>query len=238
MAVGGYVVAQNIGFDVFKHQIGSDPAQERREHPGNGDFADFFPAHHVQTGQAAVVKAQNQRRAHDAADDGMCGGYRQAFLRGKQQPQRGGGQRGHHDVDKLHRLQRHAAQIHNAVADGVGYAAAGQHRAAHFKHRRHGQRLRDAQRAGTHRSAEGVGHVVAADVERHKDAEQCGEHEQRGMVVLDIAQPPIDEIAGHAEQHGHTDEIDAFQTQLGRRTGHGEGFANKMLNRAAVHIVG
>ena len=42
------------------------------------------------------------------------------------------------------------------------------------------------------------------------------------MVVLYIAQPPIDEIAGHAEQQGHTEEVDAFQTQRGRRTGHDE----------------
>ena len=47
MAAGGHVVAQDIGFDVFKHQIGSYPAQERREHPGNGNFADFFPTHHI-----------------------------------------------------------------------------------------------------------------------------------------------------------------------------------------------
>ena len=88
----------------------------------------------------------------------------------------------------------------DAVADGGGHFAAGNHRAADFKHRRNQQRLRHGQRAGTYRSAERIGHVVAADVERHKHAEQSGQQEQGDMIVLRVTQPPKNEIADHAQQ--------------------------------------
>ena len=79
----------------------------------------------------------------------MGGGNGQAFARGEQQPQGGRQQRGHHDIDKLHRLQIDRVQIDDAFADGIGYFAAGNHRAADLEHRRNQQCLRDGQRART-----------------------------------------------------------------------------------------
>ena len=95
------VVFQYVFLDDGVQRVGHDAAQHGREHPRNGDFADFMPFH--QSKRAALparqLPAQQHGAAHNAADDGVRGGNRQPFFGGEQQPQRGCQQRGHHNQD-------------------------------------------------------------------------------------------------------------------------------------------
>ena len=152
---------------------------------------------------ARCLRAQHHRTADNAADNRVRGRNRQPLLCGKQQPKRCRQKRRHHDENQVGRAHRQRGEVHNARADGVGYLAARNHCAAHFKHGGNQQSLRHGERTRAHRCAERIGHIVAADVERHKNAEQCRHQEQRGLVAVRVAHAPENKIARHAaEQQG------------------------------------
>ena len=66
----------------------------------------------------------------------------------------------------------HFAKIDYAAADRRSYFAACDYRAACFKYRRDTKGLRDAKSAASDAGAEGICHVVSADIKGHKDAQK------------------------------------------------------------------
>ena len=166
-------------------------------------MADFVPVHQGKGGVAVLADTERDRGADDATDDGVRGGNRQPFIRGKKQPQGGGNQRAHHHEDELHRLNINHRQIDDALADGVRHLFARNQRAADLKHGRDDERLGDGKRASADGSTKRIGDVIAADVKGHEQAKSAGEEEDEAVIEAGVTQPPIDEISYRGDKHGN-----------------------------------
>ena len=96
----------------------------------------------------------------------------------------------------------------DAAADGCGNVGPGKRGTADFENCSDDERLPDGQGAGADAGAEGVGDVVAADVEGHEDAEHGGEDEQRDPSIADVADTPVEEIDGDHRQDDGKEQVE------------------------------
>ena len=100
---------------------------------------------------------------------------RPAHAGSDEKPDGGTEERGHHDVYELHRVQTvDGVQVNDAGAHGIRHLATGENGAGDLEDGRNSKGLFHGQRAGTHGGAEGVGDVIATDVEGHEKGEDNG----------------------------------------------------------------
>ncbi len=197
------VVDQHGLLDCSVQQEGSDTAKHWRQKPADNDLDDATPLDHC-PGICDGVRyvAGGHGCTDDATDDGVGGGDRPAHHCCDQQPQCCADQRGEHDVGKVHRHDVDALEVNNAGLDGVRDFAAGEQRATDFEDCCNKECLLHGQGSCAHGGAEGVGDVIAADVEGHETAQDDGDNHEchvgtRVDVVLGPENKPDEGGSGH-----------------------------------------
>ena len=183
-------LAEHILLDQSVDDERGESAEGGGEHPGDRDLSDLGPLHHGESAGAGD-EADGQGCTDDAADDGVRRRHRPAHPRCHEQPHCGAEEGRHHDEREVHRVDRHPAEVDDSALDRVGDVTAGEQGAADLEDCGDEQCLLHRQGAGADGGAEGVGDVVAADVEGHEGTEDDrGDEHHAGCVAAHEVEGP------------------------------------------------
>ena len=97
----------------------------------------------------------------------------------------------HHDVDKLHGVEPiNGVKVDDARAHGIGNFAAGEDGARNLEDGGDNEGLLHRQRSGAYGGTEGIGDVIAANIEGHEKGEENGGAKENGLRAADVVVAP------------------------------------------------
>ena len=241
------VVDQDGGLNPLKQDESGETAEDRGEHPRDGNSANPAPLHHVQAALAGD-EADGERGADDAANDGVSGRHRPTHTGGNEEPD-GRTQKGrHHDVDELHGVEPiDGVKVDDAGTHGIGNLAAGEDGAGDLEDGGDDEGLLHGQRPGTYGGAEGVGNVIAANIEGHEKSEENGSAKENGLRAIDVVVAPDHKTdegnGGKAAKDGVPNPVVALAIDglnvrhLGGRGRHRKNLSGKACTRGMTALL-